>query len=543
MSRITPSLRWFLPLVLVFAASAAFAQEEKPPEQPDEAAGETPGGGPLRMTEGQRSRAMEPPWGKFWPIFEVDFYNRAELGPEPGYEGVDEYVDFDFLMPFFGYRRQVLQAQDDWPAGEYGFSYAFPVWWNRWRPDRSDALLMPVAWHSNWRTGSRTVIPPLLATYGTNGDDWDASILWPIFAAEQRGDAWTARAAPLAWAGGNADYAYAAVFPLLWYDATSEYTRLLTPLGGHYRDQHTAYTMATPLYHQWQENYADGTPRRGGRLGLPVFGHLWEEGRSGTVALPGVVYLRDDAKGRFLLGGPVWGKASPDGKQGAYGLFPLVWRFWDEYAGQGSLTVLPLVHHRQRGDEGETVIFPVLWDFRRPGERHTHAWPVYGRDASYDADGNIRYEQHSVAWPFFKVWHDHENGTSGWDAPFPIAGYRGSDSHSQAWVMPIAWYERTEDKWGFVSPALLTFGAGNAQRADLVQMPFYWYFRRGEQTTAIAPFSHYRRTGDYHTWSSFFPVTYGAWNEERWAFRLLWEGLAFQGGEDEFRMRVLGGLI
>ena len=93
----------------------------------------------------------------------------------------------------------------------------------------------------------------------------------------------------------------------------------------------------------------------------------------------------------------------------------------------------------QAGAEGETIIFPVFWDFRRRGERHTHAWPVYGRDATYDAGGNTLYEQHSVAWPFFKVWHDYENGTSGWDAPFPMAGYRGWASHSQGWVMPIAW--------------------------------------------------------------------------------------------------------
>jgi hypothetical protein len=450
MSRISLSITSVWALLLVLAAPVAFAQEEPAAAAAAESTGESPAEekGALGMTEGQRSRAMEPPYGKLWPFFEVDLYNREELGEEAGYEGVIDSIDVDLLMPIFGYRNQHRVAKDGWPAGEYGFSYAFPLWWSRWRPDRTDALLMPLAWHSRWEGGSRTVVPPALMTWGNTGDAWDISILWPLMSYEQNGDAWRGRVAPLAWGGGDAKSAYAAIVPLMWYERTPESTTLVTPLGGHYSDAQKSYTMATPLYHRWHEKGHDGQPVRGGQVGLPAFGSWYEQGRSGWFALPGVLSLHDDEQGDFFLAGPAWGKQSPNGKRGGWGVAPLLWRFYDEEA----------------------------------------------------------------------------------------------DTESAA-LLPLGWYERSNEKWGFVAPLLLTFGSGNGRQSDLIQMPFYWQFNRGDTTTAVAPFTLVHSEGERGTWSSFFPLTYGAWDKDAWAFRFLWEGFAMDGDADEFHLRVLGGFF
>lgn len=551
MSRIAHSVAWAFTLLAAVAACPAVCAQDGVASAGETAAGKNAPGaadrtaddGPPAMTEGQRSRWMEPPLGKFWPLFEIDKYDRALLGPEQGYEYVDTSIDIDFLMPIFGYRNQQRQAEGEWEAGEYGFSYAFPLWWNRWRPDRTDALLFPVAWHSRWRTGSRTVIPPALMTWGTDGDRSDFSILWPVMSVQQDGDSWRGRVAPLVWAGGDRDRTFAAIVPVLWYEKTTDHTTVLTPLGGHHSDRFFSYSMVTPAYHRWRQFGDMGKPRRGGDLALPVFLRLFEPGRSGWFALPGLLSLHDEAQGDVFVGGPAWGKSSADGSRGGWGVFPLLWRLYDEKQQKDSFLLLPLVHHRQDGADGETVVFPIVWDVRRPGQRHTHAWPIYGRDAWYGRDGEATFTRHSVAFPFFKVWHDYANSEWGWDAPFPVAGYKSTPQGSSAWLIPLAWYESTPEKWAFVAPALLTFGAGNATRSDIIQMPFYWHFRRGDQTTAVAPFTHYRHTGDRTTWSCVFPVTYGAWNDERWAFRFLWEGVAMEGAENDFRLRVLGGLF
>lgn len=529
-----------LAVALGVAASSAHGQEPAP----------APALSPEReMSEGQKARYKDPipfPGSLF---LDIDRYDRRVLGPELGREGIVDYLDWDLLTILAGYRNETREAREGEPAGEYGYAYAFPLYWSAWDP-ASSVFFFPLGGLTKRGRDWRGYFFPAMSTVGAGPDHWDVSVVWPLLAVGADRDAAWARVAPIFWYEAGSKGSHLGLLPAFWYQTWAETgeARLWSPLAYHASDRRTSYTAVTPFIHRWR-NLETGSGVDLGPLYVDAFTRAW---RFQALA-PLAARWRGEGQGELWTVGPAWHWASARHPETAWGVFPLAWRFRDEARQTASFTVLPLYHERSDGKAGTTTRFllplfsyndsqasTLLWiaplnvhaEDKATGATTTVAFPLLFRHADGkgtttmllgpwfahdDPERTVRYlfplggyarsgtrTRTHVCFPVFSMEHDEQAGLTGLDFLFPLVSYRQEGARARWRALPLAFGD--SDAGGRRAVVLpLVFHRREGNDAQTLVLPFHGHSRKGDQEHTLWPL-YWRSESPAHCHEVLFPL-------------------------------------
>lgn len=381
------------------------------------------------------------------------------------------------LGPLF-YRRR--PGREGWSAG------LAPVLFAGRHRGASHQVLFPLFWHL------RAEAEPLRDVSGH-----DVLVVGPFFRARVARANTVVGLAPLFMAGRWDDRPFFTLAPPLFLRTSNPAAGTSFTLAGPYlrvRSGERTFQTLLPLFFRARARDRDGT--RTSTTLVPFF-HFRRSARDRLLVTLLGGHSRDLDTGRSVtVVGPLLHRRTRSSR--TFALLPLLWhhtrrvtRFsWAVPPGGGlppaheerrATTVLaPLfVHDRSSAGERSTVLFPLLWSFRREGRRSLAVLPLFYRqrrqglavDAWLPAFVHVRHERGSatVLGPAFHVRRDATRSLG---------------------LLPLALLRRSPDATTFVSPVFFHRHDRAAGRRVTVLGPFYHHRDRAQRDLGLAPLIH-----------------------------------------------------
>jgi hypothetical protein len=356
-------------------------------------------------------------------------YWRSSLGGKettvvgPYYDRTAPGIHNNGLVPIFFHARNpersltvippLLYAHKAQADGSRDWRWCALYYQTREGNDRSTTLF-PFYWSSTYPTKRHRVVFPLYWHFENDELHTKFTMLGPLMSATT-GNRKTKGLLPFAWftRDGDTGEKTNAFVPLFYQTSGRDQFTLLTIPAGYRRKGPSTFWYALPFVLRNRDEITDttttvipplilysySTPEEGFTAALLLYWHRRDIASSTTMALPLFYDVHDYRISRTTVLLPFFLRYERMADQNTYWFAPLFYRHSSPT--DATTVVFPLVWDFKRGADRTTVVAPFYAHWKRPDHTGTYVFPIYYYREGLRADGNPDGTYRRFVIPFY----------------------------------------------------------------------------------------------------------------------------------------------
>ena len=403
------------------------------------------------------------------------YHRRTPTGWNAGlapllFAGNDEGKSYQVLFPLLWHMRSHKEGYNTYVAG--------PAFYSKGKKGSLGGLL-PLFVAGTWKGSSiRTVLPPLFY-HSSNAKRGESSTLAALYYGYRKPGIRAHYLFPLFYYKQTPQRTTSALVPFYYHRAQGTRRLLITPLGGHLRDDKKRTSQGLYGIYGFKRS-----PQTRGWAILPLWFHWTRPAEKASTSILFPLALRH---------------VSPE--RSAFILFPVAWRFTD--AKERSLVLFPVYWqlHQKEGIKAR-VIFPLYWNIQGT-KRHTRVvGPVFSTRTDEVTQAGI--------FPLAYYRRDKQGSVMG---ALPIIYYRNRfAAKEKTWVVGPYYQKSYAQGWGGGLFPLI-FVKRTPERSYSILFPLLWDLAKPKEqkrTTVVGPIFYHRNAEDKGV--GLLPVFHTSWD-------------------------------